>query len=140
MSCPSFFQTAPPASQPWKLSQVVTDLLRDFYLWVADSSTLYFFFFFFFFLLDPPPFPSLPPFLFRFLPSSQPIATVMELENRAYGHDSQWNGVEETIEDPEEIRVIFCALDSFRLVLPGRRILQLTIFYAYGSACERGGA
>ncbi|KAI2643352.1 N2227-like protein-domain-containing protein [Xylaria nigripes] len=25
----------------------------------------------------------------------------------------QWNGVEETIDDPEEIRVIFCALDSF---------------------------
>lgn len=87
-----------------------------------------------------PPLPSFPPFLFRFLPSSQPIATVMELENRAYGHDSQWNGVEETIEDPEEIRVIFCALDSFRLVLSGRRILQLTIFYVCVSACERGGA
>ncbi|KAI0434734.1 N2227-like protein-domain-containing protein [Xylaria sp. FL1042] len=25
----------------------------------------------------------------------------------------EWNGVEEAIEDPEEIRVIFCALDSF---------------------------
>ncbi|KAI1367456.1 N2227-like protein-domain-containing protein [Xylaria arbuscula] len=26
----------------------------------------------------------------------------------------EWDGVEEAIEDPEEIRVIFCALDSFR--------------------------
>lgn len=26
---------------------------------------------------------------------------------------SAWNGVEETTEDPEEVRVIFCALDSF---------------------------
>ncbi|KAM5356419.1 hypothetical protein ACJ41O_003065 [Fusarium nematophilum] len=27
--------------------------------------------------------------------------------------DSAWGGVEENIEDPEEVRVIFCALDSF---------------------------
>lgn len=26
----------------------------------------------------------------------------------------EWNGVEEAIEDPEEIRVIYCALDSFK--------------------------
>ncbi|KAI1659941.1 N2227-domain-containing protein [Daldinia decipiens] len=37
----------------------------------------------------------------------------MELAKQAYRDDSQWNGVEEAIEDPEEIRVIFCALDSF---------------------------
>lgn len=24
-----------------------------------------------------------------------------------------WGGVEETIQDPEELRVLFCALDSF---------------------------
>ncbi|ORY71885.1 N2227-like protein-domain-containing protein [Pseudomassariella vexata] len=29
-----------------------------------------------------------------------------------HGDDSQWNGVEDTIDDPEEIRVIFSALDS----------------------------
>ena len=27
--------------------------------------------------------------------------------------DSTWGGVEENVEDPEEIRVIFSALDSF---------------------------
>ena len=27
--------------------------------------------------------------------------------------DGTWGGVEENINDPEEIRVIFCALDSF---------------------------
>jgi carnosine N-methyltransferase len=27
--------------------------------------------------------------------------------------DNTWNGVEDTIEDPEEARVLFCALDSF---------------------------
>lgn len=27
--------------------------------------------------------------------------------------DSAWGGVEENIDDPEEIRVVFCALDSF---------------------------
>ena len=27
--------------------------------------------------------------------------------------DSAWGGVEDNIEDPEETRVIFCALDSF---------------------------
>jgi len=27
--------------------------------------------------------------------------------------DHAWSGVEESIEDPEEVRVIFCALDSF---------------------------
>ncbi|KAI1093980.1 N2227-domain-containing protein [Rostrohypoxylon terebratum] len=38
----------------------------------------------------------------------------MESATQAYdGDDSQWNGVEENIEDPEEIRVIFQALDSF---------------------------
>lgn len=26
---------------------------------------------------------------------------------------AEWGGVEENIEDPEEVRVIFCALDSF---------------------------
>jgi carnosine N-methyltransferase len=25
----------------------------------------------------------------------------------------EWQGVEEVTEDPEEVRVIFCALDSF---------------------------
>ncbi|KAK8067098.1 hypothetical protein PG997_013845 [Apiospora hydei] len=29
------------------------------------------------------------------------------------GDDTQWNGVEDTVEDPEELRVIFQALDSF---------------------------
>ena len=30
------------------------------------------------------------------------------------GSDEQgWNGVEESMEDPEELRVMFCALDSF---------------------------
>ncbi|XDG02292.1 hypothetical protein ABKA04_001907 [Annulohypoxylon sp. FPYF3050] len=39
----------------------------------------------------------------------------MESATQVYdGDDSQWNGVEENIEDPEEIRVIFQALDSFR--------------------------
>ncbi|KAI1370908.1 N2227-domain-containing protein [Hypoxylon crocopeplum] len=37
----------------------------------------------------------------------------MELADRTNGDDSQWNGVEDTIDDPEEVRVIFCALDSF---------------------------
>lgn len=27
--------------------------------------------------------------------------------------DEQWSGMENTIEDPEETKVIFCALDSF---------------------------
>lgn len=27
--------------------------------------------------------------------------------------DEQWNGMESTMEDPEETKVIFCALDSF---------------------------
>lgn len=27
--------------------------------------------------------------------------------------ENAWRGVEETIEDPEERRVLFCALDSF---------------------------
>lgn len=27
--------------------------------------------------------------------------------------DGAWSGVEETVDDPEEVRVIFCALDSF---------------------------
>ncbi|KAI0124248.1 N2227-like protein-domain-containing protein [Xylariales sp. AK1849] len=31
----------------------------------------------------------------------------------APGGESQWNGVEDTIEDPEEVKVIFSALDSF---------------------------
>ncbi|KAI1639736.1 N2227-domain-containing protein [Biscogniauxia mediterranea] len=33
--------------------------------------------------------------------------------DKALVDDNQWNGVEEAIEDPEEIRVIYCALDSF---------------------------
>jgi hypothetical protein len=33
--------------------------------------------------------------------------------------ESHWNGIEETIEDPEEVRVIFCALDSY-LSVPTR--------------------
>ena len=28
-------------------------------------------------------------------------------------NQSSWEGVENNMEDPEEIRVIFCALDSF---------------------------
>ncbi len=27
--------------------------------------------------------------------------------------EDPWSGVENTIEDPEEVKVIFCALDSF---------------------------
>jgi hypothetical protein len=30
--------------------------------------------------------------------------------------ENQWSGVEDTIEDPEEVKVIFQALDSFALV------------------------
>lgn len=30
--------------------------------------------------------------------------------------EGQWSGVEDTIEDPEETKVIFSALDSFALV------------------------
>lgn len=30
--------------------------------------------------------------------------------------DSQWNGAEDAVDDPEELRVIFCALDSYLLV------------------------
>lgn len=48
----------------------------------------------------------------------------MELATQAYRDDSQWNGVEETIDDPEEIRVIFCALDSFRLVIQGCCVVE----------------
>lgn len=39
-----------------------------------------------------------------------------QAERAANTEDPQWDGVEETIEDPEEVRVIFCALDSFRSV------------------------
>lgn len=34
----------------------------------------------------------------------------------AMAEQNQWSGVEDTIEDPEEFRVIFQALDSFALV------------------------
>ncbi|CAJ2508263.1 Uu.00g094490.m01.CDS01 [Anthostomella pinea] len=37
----------------------------------------------------------------------------MEQPELPPAEDNQWDGVEGTIEDPEEIRVIFCALDSF---------------------------
>ncbi|KAI2622185.1 N2227-domain-containing protein [Hypomontagnella submonticulosa] len=37
----------------------------------------------------------------------------MEVPVESHNDDSQWNGVEDAIEDPEEVRVIFCALDSF---------------------------
>ena len=37
----------------------------------------------------------------------------MDQEGAAHGDESQWNGVEDAIGDPEELRVIFCALDSF---------------------------
>jgi hypothetical protein len=30
--------------------------------------------------------------------------------------DRQWSGVEDAVDDPEELRVIFCALDSYLLV------------------------
>lgn len=33
--------------------------------------------------------------------------------SRVAADDSAWGGVEENIDDPEEVRVIFCALDSF---------------------------
>jgi hypothetical protein len=39
--------------------------------------------------------------------------------------DGHWNGVEDTIQDPEELRVLFCALDSFVFV---RRYLLWWIF------------
>lgn len=32
--------------------------------------------------------------------------------------EQQWKGVENAIEDPEEARVIYCALDSFVSVVP----------------------
>ncbi|KAI4867717.1 N2227-domain-containing protein [Hypoxylon rubiginosum] len=42
----------------------------------------------------------------------------MEVGERSFGdgedNGSHWNDVKETIDDPEEIRVLFCALDSFR--------------------------
>ncbi|RYO98273.1 hypothetical protein DL764_007139 [Monosporascus ibericus] len=34
-------------------------------------------------------------------------------ESPEHGEESHWNGIEETINDPEELRVIFSALDSF---------------------------
>ncbi|KAI0006923.1 N2227-domain-containing protein [Xylariaceae sp. FL0662B] len=37
----------------------------------------------------------------------------MDPADPASGDATQWGGVENAIEDPEEIRVIFCALDSF---------------------------
>lgn len=37
----------------------------------------------------------------------------MDQEGEAHGDESHWNGVEDAIEDPEELRVIFSALDSF---------------------------
>lgn len=40
----------------------------------------------------------------------------MDQESLGHGDEGQWNGVEDAIEDPEELRVIFCALDSFRFV------------------------
>lgn len=30
--------------------------------------------------------------------------------------DREWGGYEDAVEDPEELRVIFCALDSYLLV------------------------
>ncbi len=39
-------------------------------------------------------------------------------ESLGHGDEGQWNGVEDAIEDPEELRVIFCALDSFGSVSP----------------------
>ncbi|KAI5867175.1 N2227-domain-containing protein [Durotheca rogersii] len=58
----------------------------------------------------------------------------MESVNRARDDNSQWSGVEETSEDPEEIRVIFCALDSFRSVLSAyRRIVSFTVLPAFFS-------
>lgn len=32
--------------------------------------------------------------------------------------EQQWKGIETAIEDPEEARVIYCALDSFVSVVP----------------------
>ncbi|KAI1079320.1 N2227-domain-containing protein [Whalleya microplaca] len=37
----------------------------------------------------------------------------MNPADQASGDATQWGGVEDAIEDPEEIRVVFCALDSF---------------------------
>ena len=45
------------------------------------------------------------------------MEVALEFHGHGPGDSSEWNGVEEAIEDPEEIRVIFCALDSFRLVV-----------------------
>ncbi len=37
-----------------------------------------------------------------------------EDEDARMGEDGgQWGGIEGSIEDPEEVKVIFCALDSF---------------------------
>ncbi|KAI0376547.1 N2227-domain-containing protein [Hypomontagnella monticulosa] len=41
------------------------------------------------------------------------MEVALEFHGHGPGDSSEWNGVEEAIEDPEEIRVIFCALDSF---------------------------
>lgn len=32
---------------------------------------------------------------------------------KAKAEDDAWQGIEESIEDPEEMRVLCCALDSF---------------------------
>ena len=37
----------------------------------------------------------------------------MTAEPGAVADESHWDGIEETVEDPEEVRVIFSALDSF---------------------------
>jgi carnosine N-methyltransferase len=37
----------------------------------------------------------------------------MATSDDKYDDDSHWNGVEDATDDPEEMRVIFCALDSF---------------------------
>ena len=58
----------------------------------------------------------------------------------AYASDeTRWNGIEETIQDPEEGKIIFCALDSYMSVeLEGIRCLASLDFMPV-SVCDCQG-
>ena len=49
--------------------------------------------------------------------------------------ETQWDGIENTIEDPEEIRVIFAALDSYLSVTTALPHLLAPVPY---SICYQG--
>ena len=50
---------------------------------------------------------------FRFVNEALTSHQTMTAEPGAVEDESHWGGIEETAEDPEEVRVIFSALDSF---------------------------